>query len=92
MDARGSGRRRRQRRDLAGPASNARPGRPAFHRAALANARHRAATMETLISVGASAAFLWSLYALFFTGAGRARLLPAPRYMTWMLSISMISP
>ena len=42
-----------------------------FHRAALANARHRAATMDTLVSVGVSAAFLWSLYALFFADAGR---------------------
>ncbi len=41
-----------------------------FHRAALVNARHGTATMDTLISVGVSAAFGWSLYALFFTGAG----------------------
>jgi P-type Cu+ transporter len=41
-----------------------------FHRAALASARHRAATMDTLISVGVTAAFAWSLYALFFTDAG----------------------
>jgi P-type Cu+ transporter len=41
-----------------------------FHRAALAGARHRAATMDTLISVGVAAAFAWSVYALFFTGAG----------------------
>jgi P-type Cu+ transporter len=42
-----------------------------FHQAALANARHRAATMDTLISVGVSAAYLWSVYALFVGGAGR---------------------
>nr|MBA2455227.1 copper-translocating P-type ATPase [Nocardioidaceae bacterium] len=41
-----------------------------FHRAAWANLRHRAATMDTLISVGVGAAFLWSLYALFFGEAG----------------------
>ncbi len=41
-----------------------------FHRAAWLNARHGAATMDTLISIGVSAAFLWSLYALFFGGAG----------------------
>ena len=40
-----------------------------FHRAAVVNARHGAATMDTLISVGVAAAYLWSLYALFF-GAG----------------------
>ncbi|MDP3208235.1 MAG: cation transporter, partial [Rhodoglobus sp.] len=42
-----------------------------FHRAALMNARHRATTMDTLISVGVLAAFGWSLYALFFGTAGQ---------------------
>jgi P-type Cu+ transporter len=41
-----------------------------FHRAAWMNARHRATTMDTLISVGTLSAYLWSLYALFFGGAG----------------------
>ncbi|MEU6123392.1 heavy metal translocating P-type ATPase [Streptomyces sp. NPDC047123] len=41
-----------------------------FHKAALTNARHGAATMDTLISVGTSAAFLWSLWALFLGTAG----------------------
>ncbi|WP_369214828.1 heavy metal translocating P-type ATPase [Streptomyces flavofungini] len=41
-----------------------------FHKAAVVNARHGAATMDTLISVGTSAAFLWSLWALFFGTAG----------------------
>ncbi|MFB6778951.1 heavy metal translocating P-type ATPase [Streptomyces sp. NPDC056352] len=41
-----------------------------FHRAAWTNARHGAATMDTLISLGTSAAFLWSLWALFFGTAG----------------------
>jgi Cu+-exporting ATPase len=41
-----------------------------FHRAALRNARHRAATMDTLISLGVGAAYLWSLWALVFGGAG----------------------
>ena len=41
-----------------------------FHRAAWANLRHGAATMDTLISLGVGAAYLWSLYALFFTDAG----------------------
>ncbi|MEU1373784.1 heavy metal translocating P-type ATPase [Streptomyces triculaminicus] len=41
-----------------------------FHRAAWKNARHGAATMDTLISLGTSAAFLWSLWALFFGTAG----------------------
>jgi Cu+-exporting ATPase len=41
-----------------------------FHRAAWLNARHGAATMDTLISIGVSAAFVWSLYALFLGDAG----------------------
>ncbi|MFJ5997845.1 heavy metal translocating P-type ATPase [Streptomyces sp. NPDC092370] len=41
-----------------------------FHKAAFTNVRHGAATMDTLISVGTSAAFLWSLWALFFGTAG----------------------
>ncbi|MFB7214867.1 heavy metal translocating P-type ATPase [Streptomyces sp. NPDC056255] len=41
-----------------------------FHKAAFTNARHGAATMDTLISVGTTAAFLWSLWALFFGTAG----------------------
>ena len=35
-----------------------------FHRAALLNARHRAATMDTLISIGTLAAWGWSVVAL----------------------------
>ena len=41
-----------------------------FHRAAWANLRHGAATMDTLISLGTLAAYLWSLYALFLGDAG----------------------
>ncbi|MEU5611860.1 heavy metal translocating P-type ATPase [Streptomyces sparsogenes] len=41
-----------------------------FHKAAWTNARHGAATMDTLISVGTAAAFLWSVWALFFGTAG----------------------
>jgi Cu+-exporting ATPase len=41
-----------------------------FHRAAWANLRHGAATMDTLISMGTLAAFGWSLYALFLGTAG----------------------
>lgn len=41
-----------------------------FHRATWINLRHGAATMDTLISVGVGAAYLWSLWALFFGGAG----------------------
>ena len=41
-----------------------------FHKAAWANLRHGAATMDTLISMGTLTAFAWSLYALLFGTAG----------------------
>lgn len=42
-----------------------------FHHAAFVNARRATTTMDTLISLGTLAAFIWSLYALFFGDAGR---------------------
>jgi Cu+-exporting ATPase len=42
-----------------------------FHKAAWTNLRHAAATMDTLISLGVTAAFGWSLYALFVGDAGQ---------------------
>ncbi|WP_431070710.1 heavy metal translocating P-type ATPase [Microbacterium phyllosphaerae] len=41
-----------------------------FHKAAWTNLKRGTATMDTLISMGTSVAFLWSLYALFFGTAG----------------------
>ena len=41
-----------------------------FHRATWVNLKHGNATMDTLVSMGVTAAYLWSLYALFFGGAG----------------------
>ena len=41
-----------------------------FHRAAAINLRHGATTMDTLISLGVIAAYLWSVYTLFFGHAG----------------------
>ncbi|MAT05162.1 MAG: heavy metal translocating P-type ATPase [Acidimicrobiaceae bacterium] len=41
-----------------------------FHRAMALNLRHRSATMDTLVSIGVTAAYLWSLWALLFTSAG----------------------
>lgn len=41
-----------------------------FHRSALVNARHGSTTMDTLVSLGTTAAFGWSVYALLFTSAG----------------------
>src|ERR671912_523871 len=45
-----------------------------FHRAALAGLRHRAATMDTLVSLGTLAAWGWSVSALLAAGPGD----PAP--------------
>jgi Cu+-exporting ATPase len=41
-----------------------------FHRATVRNARHGASTMDTLVSVGITVATLWSVWALFWGGAG----------------------
>jgi Cu+-exporting ATPase len=41
-----------------------------FHKATLVNLRHGASTMDTLVTMGISAAFIWSLYALFLGTAG----------------------
>jgi Cu+-exporting ATPase len=41
-----------------------------FHRATLANLRHGAATMDTLVSLGVLAAYGWSVWALFWGDAG----------------------
>ena len=41
-----------------------------FHRVTWANLRHGSVTMDTLISLGVIAAYAWSMYALFFGGAG----------------------
>ena len=41
-----------------------------FHKAALTNLRHGSFTMDTLISLGTTAAYAWSVYALFFGSAG----------------------
>ena len=41
-----------------------------FHRAMVVNARHGAASMDTLVSIGVLAAFSWSVWAVVFTPAG----------------------
>ncbi|MCX5372313.1 MULTISPECIES: heavy metal translocating P-type ATPase [unclassified Streptomyces] len=41
-----------------------------FHERAVRGLRHSAATMDTLVSLGVVASFLWSAYALFLGGAG----------------------
>ena len=49
-----------------------------FHRAALRNARHRTATMDTLVSLSVIAATGWSLYAMF--ALDQARVTASPYY------------
>src|SRR5699024_10339685 len=41
-----------------------------FHKATIVNTRHGAVTMDTLITLGTTAAYLWSVWALFFGSAG----------------------
>jgi Cu+-exporting ATPase len=41
-----------------------------FHRATLVNLRHGATTMDTLVSLGTIAAYVWSAVAVIFLGAG----------------------
>lgn len=41
-----------------------------FHKATWANLKHGSFTMDTLVSMGTTAAYLWSLWALFIGNAG----------------------
>ncbi len=45
-----------------------------FHAAALRNARHGSSSMDTLVSLGITAACGWSVYAMFVLDRGQARL------------------
>ncbi|OEJ26808.1 copper-translocating P-type ATPase [Streptomyces agglomeratus] len=54
-----------------------------FHRAAWANVRHGAATMDTLVSLGTLAAFGWSLWALFFGHAGMPGMRHGFEFTAW---------
>jgi P-type Cu+ transporter len=47
-----------------------------FHQAALKNARHGAVSMDTLVSLGITAACGWSVYAMFVLDRGQARVRP----------------
>lgn len=42
-----------------------------FHKATWVNLRHGSFTMDTLITMGTTAAYFWSLYAMFFGTAGQ---------------------
>ncbi len=44
-----------------------------FHRAAVANARHGGCSMDTLVSLGVTAACGWSVYAMFVLDRGSVR-------------------
>lgn len=41
-----------------------------FHRAAFLNLRHRAVTMDSLVSLGVLVSYIWSMWAILFTSAG----------------------
>lgn len=53
-----------------------------FHRAALIAARHGSTSMDTLVSLGVSAAYLWSVYALVF---GHAGMIGMTHTFTWIV-------
>jgi Cu+-exporting ATPase len=52
-----------------------------FHRAAAVNLRHGAATMDTLVSLGVTAAFAWSVYALLVGDAAAGGMSGAELYL-----------
>ena len=57
-----------------------------FHAAALRNARHGSLSMDTLVSLGITAACGWSVYAMFALDRGQAGLsftLPAAARIRW---------
>ena len=60
-----------------------------FHKAAWENARHGAASMDTLISLGVLAAYLWSVYALPDVIADLVRHRSKARVKTWCILIVM---
>ena len=54
-----------------------------FHRATFINLRHGTLTMDTLITMGTFAAYGWSVYALFFGGAGMADMHHSMELFAW---------
>lgn len=56
-----------------------------FHRAAAVNARHRATTMDTLISMGVLAAFVWSLVSVSGAAGGEVYFEVAAAVTTFIL-------
>lgn len=52
-----------------------------FHRATWTNLRHGAVTMDTLISLGTTAAYVWSLWALWVQFAGTSAQEAPPIYL-----------
>jgi P-type Cu+ transporter len=55
-----------------------------FHRAALTNARRGSSSMDTLVSLGVTAACGWSVYAMFFLDTGAPR--ESARYLLFHVS------
>lgn len=51
-----------------------------FHRATLVNLRHRATTMDTLVSLGTLAAYVWSAVAVIFLGASEGGMSMGARF------------
>ena len=54
-----------------------------IHRSTFAGLRHGSLTMDTLITMGTAAAYLWSLYALFFGMAGMLGMRHSFEFFAW---------
>ncbi len=60
-----------------------------FHRATFINGRHGQVTMDTLISIGVTVAYVWSMWALLFTDSG---MLGMTMPMQWLPHASSSMP
>jgi len=63
-----------------------------FHRAAWVNLRHGAATMDTLVSLGTTAAWTWSVVALVFLGAAESTAVEGMEGMAGMAATGIDRP
>jgi Cu+-exporting ATPase len=60
-----------------------------IHRSTFAGLRHGSLTMDTLITMGTAAAYLWSLYALFFGMAGMLGMRHTLEFFAWQQDPTM---
>jgi len=63
-----------------------------FHRSAVRAARHASSTMDTLVSLGVTAATTWSLWAILFGGAGEIGMRMEPTLIPRLADATMTTP